>query len=446
MDIISLILKILLSFIVGGVLGLEVETRSNDEISNTERRESQSIGGVRTYSTIALLGAITGIFYTLEFYILIPIFFGFLTLLIIVAYALDVFFNKSFGLTTEIAVILTAIIGFMITSEIIPIVVTLILWVILAFFLSNKDLISRVTDSINHQEIIDLIQFGIITIVFLPLLPNQEITISDIFSLVGINEFGNLSESVLSIRIINPFVVWVLVVTIVGFSLFGYYFSKILGRKFGFLMTGVFSGFISSTAYTVAMAQRSNKNHNLSNLYAGSAILSNVVSIGQLGFLVAINNSSLFFNILIALAFMILLGSIISFIQIRNTNELKEDPGLEYPGFSILPALKFVSLIILIKFLVQFIEVIDISKSFSILSTLSAVVGVDASVIATADLVEIGFFSTSVGIISIMIAVIINFLAKLIYAYLNGSSKFLKTFSVGIVIMSLSSLIILFMV
>ena len=71
----SLFSKICLALLLGGVIGLERE--------NSQGRDSEGIGGIRTYALVSLLGALAGLFYNLHYEIIsILTIIGFILLLL----------------------------------------------------------------------------------------------------------------------------------------------------------------------------------------------------------------------------------------------------------------------------------------------------------------------------------------------------------------------------
>ncbi len=75
-------------------------------------------------------------------------------------------------------------------------------------------------------------QFVLISLVILPVLPNQTYDPYDV---------------------INPFKNWVMVVLIVGIGLFGYVVFKLFSAKAGTLLGGVLGGMTSSTATAISV-------------------------------------------------------------------------------------------------------------------------------------------------------------------------------------------------
>src|SRR3546814_14019667 len=77
-------------------------------------------------------------------------------------------------------------------------------------------------------------QFVLITLVILPVLPN---------------------ENVGPYQVLNPREIWWMVVLIVGISLVGYFLYKLLGGRLGVLAGGLLGGLVSSTATTVSRSE-----------------------------------------------------------------------------------------------------------------------------------------------------------------------------------------------
>jgi uncharacterized membrane protein (DUF4010 family) len=92
---------------------------------------------------------------------------------------LNVQYNRAFGITSEIAVMVSVLVGFATTAGLLSLPLLAALIVILAFILSQKRGISQLTSKLEHQELEDVIKFAIVVIVVLPFLPNQDILLHD---------------------------------------------------------------------------------------------------------------------------------------------------------------------------------------------------------------------------------------------------------------------------
>jgi uncharacterized membrane protein (DUF4010 family) len=85
------------------------------------------------------------------------------------------------------------------------------------------------------KDIAGIMQFVVISLIILPLLPNRA--------------YGPL-------QVLNPFDIWRMIVLIVGLSLTGYIIYKLVGGTASVVLGGILGGLISSTATTVSYARR----------------------------------------------------------------------------------------------------------------------------------------------------------------------------------------------
>lgn len=88
------------------------------------------------------------------------------------------------------------------------------------------------------EDLKSIMQFVLISMVILPILPNRTYGPYDV---------------------LNPRQIWLMVVLIVGIGLVGYIGYKFFGERAGLLLAGVLGGIISSTATTVSYSKRAAK-------------------------------------------------------------------------------------------------------------------------------------------------------------------------------------------
>lgn len=156
------------------------------------------------------------------------------------------------GLTTEVAALLMYLIDVWLAAG--PATFPVVLGGGLAVLLHLKPEMHRFTARIGEEDFRAIMQFVLITLVILPVLPNQ----------------GYGPEGVW-----NPFKIWLLVVLIVGLSLAGYIAYKFLGETAGVLLAGVLGGLVSSTATTFSFARRA---RGAPETVAASALVINLAS------------------------------------------------------------------------------------------------------------------------------------------------------------------------
>jgi uncharacterized membrane protein (DUF4010 family) len=170
------------------------------------------------------------------------------------------------GATTEVSALMTFLIGALCAAGEATLATAIAVAVLL--MLSIKSWSHETARHIEAADIEAVLKFSIITVIVLPLLPNQV--------------YGPEPMNVL-----NPFKVWLMVVLISGLNFASYVLVKVLGAEHGIGVTGLLGGLVSSTAVTLGFSQRSRHEPHLSSSFA-------------LGILVAW--TVMFFRVLIAVA------------------------------------------------------------------------------------------------------------------------------------------------
>ena len=293
MDIASFAFKLLIGFALGAVIGLEREI--NEKRFASQGIKPTALIGLRSFSLITVLGVITGFLYPTMPGISLLI-GGVYFLLLLAFYTLDSLQNKDYGITTELGMILSFVIGILLTLDFFPIQLTLALTVVIVLFLSQKQKIKHVVEQIKAHEINAIISFAIFAVVILPFLPNTSYALIDIPGMQAFfHNVGLAQAKLLQIDLINPFKLWLIVVLVLGVDLVGYLLEKVVGNKRGWLLASAAGGFVSSTATTQSLAQESKHNHRINPLLS-AAILANLVSFIQIAFLLAMINSTFFYQ------------------------------------------------------------------------------------------------------------------------------------------------------
>jgi uncharacterized membrane protein (DUF4010 family) len=102
---------------------------------------------------------------------------------------------------------------------------------------------------ITREDVYATLTFAVITVIVLPVLPNQA--------------FGPPPLDVL-----NPHKIWLMIVFISGISFLGYVLVKVVGPRQGIGLTGLLGGLVSSTAVTASFAERSQRENELAKPFA----------------------------------------------------------------------------------------------------------------------------------------------------------------------------------
>ena len=190
--------------------------------------------GVRSFTLISLIGGLVGVFAIEQgSWILAS---GILSITVAIfghTYFIARHTNVS-GMTTELAAIAMFLVGALATSG--NMVAAVVLGGAVTLLLHWKMPMHTAVANIGETEFQAIVRFVLITLVVLPVLPNEN--------------FGPYA-------VLNPWKIWLMVVLIVGLNLVGYIALKVTRGKRGALLGGVLGGLISSTATTVSHATRS---------------------------------------------------------------------------------------------------------------------------------------------------------------------------------------------
>ncbi len=443
MDLLSLFLKLLISFALGAVVGLERQVGHRPDETLAEKK-MPSVLGVRTFSLIAVLGTLTG-FLMQDFSSLALIIASGFFLLVVAFYVLYAWSQKDIGITTEIAIIITFLLGFFIAVQLLPIQIIVAATVLLTLILSRKEKIKDMVGRISRTEINSLISFLIISLVILPFLPNTSFSIADIPEVRQIiTQFGLNVDRIANMELINPFRLWLIVALITGIELVGYVLERTLGKTKGWLLASIAGGFVSSTATTISLAQQSKEEKRINHLLS-AAIFSNMASFFQIA--IVILPLSIFF---FAEAIPVFIGLIISsalvgiyFLKakddaVEHTHTVKEEA--EKSIFNISTALKFAGLYLVISIFSKVALAFLGQTGFLIASGIGAVAGLDAVLINAAVLVGSNI-TAELAVFTLILANAVNLLAKTIYCFLYGKKEFAVKFFISVLLIIASSFV-----
>lgn len=213
--------------------------------------EGSRVAGIRTFSLVGLLGGLIGA--VAERYSPYLIGFGLIALVILacIAFVIQQKKSKDISITGVVSLLITFINGTLAVSG--QVVVAASAAVITAVVLDNKKELHQALQRLQEYELDAALRLMLISVVLLPLLPNQT--------------FGPWNA-------LNPYEIWWMVVLIASISFVGYFAIKIGGAKRGILFTSMFAGLSSSTALTLQFSNLSREQEGISPLLASGILLS----------------------------------------------------------------------------------------------------------------------------------------------------------------------------
>jgi len=206
--------------------------------------------GVRTHGIVALLGAIT---------------FGmgpqiFIATLLVAGFMIAVGYHQTAdddpGMTGEFTLVLNIVVSGLAMHD--PSLAAAIGVVVAGLLFVKKPLRHFSQEILTEQELKDALMLCAAALVALPLLPTE-----------AIDPWNAL----------KPYVMWKIVVLIMGVGMLGHVAMRASGVTWGLPLAGFFSGFISSTAAVAEFGRKSKLNPELSTIASAAALLASLSSL-----------------------------------------------------------------------------------------------------------------------------------------------------------------------
>jgi uncharacterized membrane protein (DUF4010 family) len=237
--------------------------------------------------------------------------------------------------------------------------------VVVVLVLTFKPNLQSFAARVNREDIWAGLEFAIVWIVVLPILPNRT--------------YGPLD-------VLNPHEIWLMVVLVSGINLAGYVLSQVYGAQRGIRLAGVLGGLVSSTFVTFDFARRSRRTdqQHFSDLFALA------IAIASTGMFFRVLLIALIANVALGLALTIpmLAGAAVMALGVavmawRARQESEE--GIETPDrqvarspFALRPALQFALIFAIVLWLSKAAEV-TLGETGSYLSgIIGGIPGLDA--------------------------------------------------------------------
>ncbi len=256
MDLLSLFGRFAAALAVGFLVGTQREFQHRAEGG----ADHSVYAGVRTFSLAALTGA-TAAF--LGWRLESPLVLAFAVITVGVL-ALGMYRAAAergdVGLTTELALLATTLIGALCVTG--PLALAAALGVAMTILLALKPATRRLVGALDVGDIEAALKFAAVSVLVLPVLPDTP---------VGPPPFDALT----------PFKVWLMVVFISAMSFLGYVLVQVAGTQRGIGLIGILGGLASSTAVTLAFADRSKKEQALSTALAAGVVAAWTVMFGR---------------------------------------------------------------------------------------------------------------------------------------------------------------------
>ena len=305
------------------------------------------------------------------------------------------------GFTSEAAIIVTYGLGAAVWFGYATLAVMLaITTTILLYFKAElRDFSERLT----ARDINSILQFAVLSLVILPILPNQD--------------FGPYNA-------INPRQVWWMVVLISGLALAGYMALRIIGARHGAAVLGIFGGLASSTATTMMFSRHAASHGNLVRMSAIVILIANVMVMIRLGLVAGVVAPHLVMPIAIVFACGIVPGVAMSLYGWRSLGAAGDLPMPEVKNPTELRiAISFGLLYALVLLASAWLQDVAGNKGLYIVALASGLTDADASVLSTLRLFNLETIPGSEAVIAVTLALMANLVFKIGLVISIGGGK-----------------------
>jgi uncharacterized membrane protein (DUF4010 family) len=380
---------ILVALGAGLLIGVERERRQKED-------KAPAAAGVRTFAIAALVGVLAALS-------------GSNLLLAAAALGVITFTSISYlkshnddpGLTTEIALLATFVIGVLAASQ--PLLAAAAGVLVVVLLVSRGALHDFAHRQLTDQELRDAALLAAAAILVLPILPDEPID---------------------PWKVVNPRLVWKLTVLIMLVDAAGYVAQRLVGTRAGLPISGLLGGFVSSTAVVATMGKRAQQEPKLLPAAVAGAALSNVATVVQMAMVLAISDAVLMGHlrwVLLAMG-----GAVAAYggLMLFAARDKAAPPPPKGRAFRLRTALLFAGAFVLVMLLVAWLQ-----RSFGPTWALAGVVvGGFADAHSTAasvgSLAAQGQMPRELGAVAVGLIITTNTISKLGFARAGGAAYF----------------------
>lgn len=362
---------------IGVLIGFQREWR------DAEEKREHSFAGARTFALVGFAGGLAG-FLGVAIAAVGLAAVAALTALSYWAFARE---EPGVGGTTEVAVIATYLLGVTATRG--EPLLAAAGGVAVAILLALKPRVEKWAASITAEEMGAALRFLAISVIILPILPDQ-----------GYGPYEAL----------NPQTVWRYVVLISGLSFLGYWLTKLYGAH-GVLLTGLVGGLASSTATTLSLSRMTKAGTTAPRPAAAGIVAANVVMFLRVGVLLLAVSRETLLAVWPALAAGVVAGGAAAWFFWRGEREKGAPIDLGNP-LELRPAFIFAALIGVIAVAARWASETFGDSGLYALAALTGLADVDALTLTAGEQAARGGVAAEVAAVAVIIAVASNTVVK----------------------------------
>jgi uncharacterized membrane protein (DUF4010 family) len=394
---------------LGGVVGLERQLG---------REPDGEYAGARTFALYGVWGAAAGWLGdrigAAAFVALAAAFF----LLILAEYLVVATRDGDSGTTTEAAAMVVFVVGAFAWSQ--EWIAAAAITVGLTALLRAKEFLHSLSQRFSEEDVQAVLQFGVITAVILPLVPDADIGPWDAF---------------------NPFETWLMVVLVSAIGLVGYLALRTMGER-GLGVTGFAGGLVSSTAVTLGFSRLSRVDDALRPALAAGILGASAIMYPRVLIEARVIAPPLADRLTLPLVALGLATGGVALIWLLRRGERstsRSGPRFRNP-LTLTTALQFGALYAAIAFVAAALVDNVSENSLVLLGAASGIADVDAITLSAANLVEEGL-DTDIATRVVLAAVTVNTAIKAALVALLGSRRLARAAAVVLALAAVLALV-----
>ncbi len=415
----DLLLLIVISGLLWAFIWLERDVpHKNAEVLNWE---DESFWWIRTFAIISILWTLTSWldinFWTKYIFTIVTLII--ITIYIAISHNYSVNKFKAVWVTSELAWIVVFFIW--VSCSLLGIKFPVIFTVFLSILLAAKGMSEKFVLNFSRKELEHTIKFAVVSVVILPLLPDQKFSIATLLDSLWMHSAMDIKNNIWQMMFFNPYSVWFFVVAISAIWYIWYLLTKFLWKNTSVILSSVVWWLVSSTAVTAAMSEQSKKDSKNYHIYVLWALLANSIMLSRVIIIVLIINFSLLSTLFLPAILMFIWLAVVTFFFYRKAKKIPvpKNINLEWKvesPFSIKPAIKFWLFVLFLKFLawiwVLYKDIWWESVFYYAFWVLSWLADVDAITQTMSVQAKDALVSSSIAVSTILIAAMSNNMVK----------------------------------
>ena len=377
-------LNLAIALLLGAIIGLERGWDARGQASG------ERIAGIRTFALIGLLGGVAALLAVEVTEWAFPVLLISVVAVALVAFSQRLAHIRNFSITGTIGMVLTFCYG-AIAVAVDP-AIAVAAAVVTALILDNKKEIHGLVEKLQEHELDAALKLLVISVVMLPLLPNEDLGPGGV---------------------LNPREIWWMVVLIASVSFVGYFAIRLAGTSKGILFTSLFAGLSSSTALTLHYARQSKLSPEVSPQFASGILIACGTMFPRILIYCALINPALLPRLIWPVAVMTLLLYLPALIIWKRNQErlAVSRPELTQNPLDLKSALVFGVLLVAILLMGEFLQEWLGDLGIYMLAATSGVADVDAITLSLTRMSQ-DSLTLQTAVIGIVIAAATNNLVK----------------------------------